>query len=165
MGFKVLESGIESDISMSSYTEISMEQFVEESIGMAKLIFTSTSGYNRVTKLFGKANVKMDITDSSQLRNMKPIDIFVTSDESFMRAHDYRATDGNSGIALFIDKPLSCRRTFLQALGRVGRYGQVCRRFVREGLEIIDKVEYAKVKLCIANKIKLVLDQKADARA
>ena len=81
-----------------------------------------------------------------------------------MRAHDYRATDGSSGIALFIDKPLSCKRTFLQALGRVGRYGQVCRRFVRQGLDIIDKDEYAKVKLCIANKITMALDQKANAR-
>ena len=65
----------------------------------------------------------MDITDPDQLRDMKPFDVFVTSDESFMRAHDFRATDGNKGIALFIDKPLSCRRIFLQALGRVGRYG------------------------------------------
>lgn len=54
MGFKVLESGIESDITMNSYTEISVEQYVKESIDMAKLIFTSTSGYNRMTELFGK---------------------------------------------------------------------------------------------------------------
>ena len=92
---------------------------------------------------------------------MNPNDVFVTSDEGLMRAHDYRAINGNSGIALFIDKALSCNRTFKQALGRVGRYGQVCRRFVRSGLEIIDRDENAKVQQCIDEKMRLALVQKS----
>ena len=63
MGFKVLESNIESDITMSSYEEATLLQFAEESTGMAKLIFTPTSSYDEVIKLFGQAIVKVDITD------------------------------------------------------------------------------------------------------
>ena len=78
-----------------------------------------------------------------------------------MRAHDYRATDDNTGIALFIDKPLSCKRTFLQALGRVGRYGQPCKRLVRKGLNIIDMEESARVKQRIDEKMLFALGQKS----
>ena len=42
MGFKAIESGIESDITMNSYEEATMQEFAEESASMAKLIFTST---------------------------------------------------------------------------------------------------------------------------
>ena len=83
---------------------------------------------------------------------MKPADVLVTSDESHMRAYDYRAVDG-LGIALFIDKPLSCKRTLIQALGRVGRYGEPCRRFIRTGMKPIDAAENAKINMRISEKI------------
>ena len=51
-----------------------------------------------------------------------------------MRAYDYRAYDAE-GLALFIDKQLMNRRTFIQALGRVGRFGEKCVRCVSSELE------------------------------
>ena len=93
---------------------------------------------------------------------MKTNDVFVTSDEAYMRGHDYKMDDSNKeGIALFLQKPFSCKRTFLQALGRVGRYGEPCKRYVKKDLEIINSEEFARSKLCISNKIQLALEQEA----
>ena len=54
MAFKVFDSAIPSDISANSYQEATLEKFAEESTGMAKLIFTSTSGYASMRAIFGK---------------------------------------------------------------------------------------------------------------
>ena len=49
-----------------------------------------------------------------------------------MRGYDYRC-DPN-GIDLFIDHTLKNERSFIQALGRVGRCTDPCSRFFRTGL-------------------------------
>ena len=72
------------------------------------------------------------------LRSIEANHVFLISDEAKMRGYDYRAKE-ESGIALFLDKPLSCKRTLIQALGRVGRYAQNCKRFIKDGMNPIDK--------------------------
>ena len=138
MGFRLINSHIDSQILSSSYEEATFTEFLKASRGMAKLIYTNEESYATVKADLGEENVKEDITDPTSLKSMKAGDAFITSKEGNMRAHDYRALDCNSGIALFIEKPLSCRRILVQAFGRVGRYGQPCRRFVKKGLEILD---------------------------
>ena len=94
---------------------------------MAKLVYTDFSSYAEVRDLLNHSSVKIrhkiihDEFDSKILSAMAPDQVLVTSDESLMRAYDYRAVC-DAGIALYLDRPLSCRRTLLQALGRVGRY-------------------------------------------
>ena len=56
----------------------------------------------------------------------------VQTREELMRGYDY-STALASGIALLVAKNLSSERALMQAFGRVGRYGQACRRFVLEG--------------------------------
>ena len=50
-------------------------------------------------------------------------------DEEHMRGIDY-TTEDPRGISLLIAKRLKTKRAFIQALGRVGRYGANCQRFV-----------------------------------
>ena len=90
---------------------------------MAKLIYTDFSCYASIKELFKGKQVSLfcDENDSDKLRVIEANHVFVTSDEAYMRAYDYSAKE-NSGIALFLDRPLSCKRTLIQALGRVGRY-------------------------------------------
>ena len=57
MGFKVIESGIESEITMSSYEEATWQQFAKESAGMAKLIYTNEESYATVKAELGEENV------------------------------------------------------------------------------------------------------------
>lgn len=49
-----------------------------------------------------------------------------------MRGFDYRCKDG---ISLFIARQVDSQRTLIQALSRVGRYGEDCTRYVREDLK------------------------------
>ena len=46
-----------------------------------------------------------------------------------MRGLDYN-TEHHAGIGLLIAKPCSSRRAYIQALGRVGRYGTQCKRYL-----------------------------------
>ena len=46
-----------------------------------------------------------------------------------MRGLDYN-TDHHAGIALLIAQPCTSKRAYVQALGRVGRYGTQYKRYV-----------------------------------
>ena len=46
-----------------------------------------------------------------------------------MRGLDYN-TAHYAGIALLIAQPCTSKRAYVQALGRVGRYGTQCKRYV-----------------------------------
>ena len=69
------------------------------------------------------------------------------TDELLMRGVDYRC---EAGIDLFIDTPASNERAYLQALGRVGRYNDVCTRYVRDDLD--KRFETKQLFLPIASK-------------
>ena len=58
----------------------------------------------------------------------------VICDEENMRGVDYQTKDPN-GISLLIMAPFSSHRAYEQALGRVGRYGAACRRYVISSLK------------------------------
>ena len=133
---------------------------------MARLIYTDFDSYAAVRNLFsGRGEpvvLEWDEGDSRRLAaGLAPGHVLVTSDESLMRACDYRAVRDDVGIALFLDRPLSCRRTLLQALGRVGRYAQACKRFARTGLELVDPNENARIRMRVADKIRRTLDDES----
>ena len=52
-----------------------------------------------------------------------------------MRGVDYRVTTGTMGISLLIMSDFANRRAFVQALGRVGRFNEKCKRFLWDELE------------------------------
>ena len=74
-------------------------------------------------------------TDEDQLkllRSLKAGDCCLVTKVSLMRGYDYKCPQ--SGIALFVGKMFAHRREVSQALGRVGRYSEPCRRFYLESL-------------------------------
>ena len=56
-----------------------------------------------------------------------------------MRGLDYR-TNLPEGIALLIAKSCSSQRAYKQALGRVGRYGSKCKRFIMKDTVKVDRI-------------------------
>ena len=59
-----------------------------------------------------------------------------------MRGCDY-GTNEPQGIALLLATPLTSERAFVQALGRVGRYGSRCNRFILARAKEHDHAELA----------------------
>ena len=72
--------------------------------------------------------------DSSVLANLdaKPGYLLIITDEVLMRGFDYRAP--TNGIELLLARDFACERHLVQALGRVGRHYDPCRRFRLTGL-------------------------------
>jgi hypothetical protein len=68
-----------------------------------------------------------------------------------MRGVDYRSSN-YSGIELLIANPLSSKREYRQALGRVGRYGESCARYYLDKLTM-DTVVNKTQELLLAGKI------------
>ena len=127
---------------------------------MARLIYTDFSNYGVIKELFKGKEVTFvyDENDSDKLRDMKVNEVFITSEEAHMRAYDYRSKL-DSGIALYIDSPLSCKRTLIQALGRVGRYAQRCKRFIRSDIDPVSPEKNAMIKKIIAKKIEKKVEE------
>ena len=73
----------------------------------------------------------------SQLRNMTAKDVMVVTDPRLMRGFDYRSAD-KKGIALILCLGFDTQRGYRQALGRVGRFGDPCRRFTLFDQEMVN---------------------------
>ena len=52
-----------------------------------------------------------------------------------MRGVDYRAAKHTRGISLLIMSDFDSRRSYIQGLGRVGRYNECSQRFIWEQLK------------------------------
>ena len=64
----------------------------------------------------------------AELRATISNDVLVVTDPRLMRGFDYRTAD-KKGIALMLCLGFDTRRGYVQALGRVGRFGDPCKRF------------------------------------
>ena len=74
-------------------------------------------------------------TNVESLRSLTKDDLYVVSDPALMRGVDYRAANGTMGISLLIMSGFDSDRAYIQALGRVGRFGELYKRFIWDGLE------------------------------
>ena len=63
--------------------------------------------------------------------------ILVVTDEVFMRGFDYRS---NCGIELLIATQFIHERAYEQGLGRVGRNGNKCKRYLLQDMEPVSVV-------------------------
>ena len=107
-----------------------------------------------------KHTLEQNCTLLARLKKLTKHDIlFVTLDE-LMRGLDYRTDEDcpeTLGISLLIMSDLQSQRALIQALGRVGRFGEACRRFVWQGLrEPVNQAGNAK----IVRKLNLAIDDK-----
>ena len=66
-------------------------------------------------------------------RNIK-----IVTEPRLMRGFDYRSADGN-GIALLLCLGFDTNRSYRQALGRVGRFGDPFKRFKLFEQEMVEK--------------------------
>ena len=103
----------------------SVEEFIEEAEDMPKLIYTHDPASLECYDLNLAVN---DYTSPDQTLFLEEQFTVVQTEEYLMRGHDYN-TDHEKGIALLIAASLSSERAYIQALGRVGRYGRPCKRF------------------------------------
>ena len=77
----------------------------------------------------------MDCKDLNRLKRLSSHDLLLVTDPILMRGVDYRVKTGTMGISLLIMSDFANRRAFVQALGRVGRFNERCKRFVWDKLE------------------------------
>ena len=139
LGFRCYDSGIKADAALNDPTPCdSFQQFLQQEMAAAKLIYVDVeSQAGLIAEILNlELCYEVNATDTAKLRQMEAGCVFVVTDSALMRGFDYRAADHRQGISLLVAKPLSCTRTLLQAYGRVGRYGQACRRFRLRGVGV-----------------------------
>ena len=78
---------------------------------------------------------EVDCHDLGRLKRLGSHDLLLVKQPKLMRGVDYRVTTGTMGISLLIMSDFANRRAFVQALGRVGRFNEKCKRFVWDQLE------------------------------
>ena len=94
----------------------------------------------------------MDI-EHFPLKGLQPGHVYFVSQEIHMRGIDYRS---ENGIELLICNPLSNERAYIQALGRVGRYGEPCGRWILEGVPSISSVKEQETRMRLAKQVGLL---------
>ena len=77
---------------------------------------------------------EVDCHDLGRLKRLGSHDLILVKQPKLMRGVDYRVTTGTMGISLLIMSDFANRRAYVQALGRVGRFNEKCKRFVWDQL-------------------------------
>ena len=108
---------------------------------MAKLVYSEECGCldRQLDSLIAFHNLRRldNVSDMEILRKATANDVFVVTDPKLMRGFDYRTSD-RSGIALLLCHGFPTQRSLYQGLGRVGRFGDPCKRFVLKGIELVN---------------------------
>ena len=97
---------------------------------MAKLIYTTEPKHIETVEKICTARglvCSPNVTDAAKLRSLQSCDVLLVSDPLLLRGFDFRS---DSGVALLLATPLDSKRAFMQALGRVGRMGEKCKRIL-----------------------------------
>ena len=117
----------------------SLEAFFKDNEDRAKIVFTSVERKAAITAANTGKQVIEGRPPLSTVRSLRGKELLIITDEEEMRGTDFRC---EKGIDLFIDETLKHERSFIQALGRVGRYTESCGRFYRPGLTLFRKVDH-----------------------
>jgi len=136
LGFDIHDSGIQDDIVLSPEVEpapmaaeAALDAFASE--GMAILVWAGLENAERMQPLVSTwANRKghrcrLNEADPVVLQSLTSSDILLVTEPALMRGFDYRCA---TGIALLVAGAFSSKRAYFQGCGRVGRYGEPCRR-------------------------------------
>ena len=107
-------------------TPTSVRQFINDSRGFAKLVFATGSAKQRFLEECNADVSEIDCMSLPRLQKLTANDLLLVTDPSLMRGVDYRVLDGNKGIHLLIMSSFDSTRSYIQALGRVGRYHEQC---------------------------------------
>ena len=145
LGFAVHDSGIQAEITDRQEPErarLDLAAFLDlkDAAGMAKLIYldeVSGGGDDKDRKVAAWVAVngrtlRRNVADLDVLRCLTSQDVLLVTKPALMRGFDYRCA---TGIALFLARRFESRRASFQACGRVGRYGEPCRRVVASDIQ------------------------------
>ena len=140
LAFKILDPAFAATVDDAEVVVVgSVREFLEQTADMPRIIFSAAaaSDLSDLSDLFALAgaDVKRDCADPDGLRNMSRDQLFIQSTEELMRGHDY-STSLPCGIALLVASDVSSSRALVQCYGRVGRYGQACKRFRLRGVGV-----------------------------
>ena len=110
-----------------------MAKFLDAGLGRGKLIYVDESQRENLERQAIEKGLEV-ISNTEDMKIIRAVGTrcLIVSKEKYMRGVDYRSI---YGIDLMIAKQLSNKRAYEQALGRVGRYGEPCSRYMVEGLE------------------------------
>ena len=127
-----MSSGLETGVTDSDVELVTdIPAFFTQCAKMGKLIYVGSSdAHVAVAEELAaqhKLQVMKDESNVSVLRQTTQQTVHIVTQARLMRGFDYRSSD-NAGIALLICVQFDSKRAVYQALGRVGRYGDPCKR-------------------------------------
>ena len=117
----------------------SLEAFFKDNEDRAKLVFTSNDRKAAVLAANLGKRVIHGCPPLSTVRSLSGKELLLITEEEEMRGTDFRC---EKGIDLLVDETLSHERSFIQALGRVGRYTEQSGRYYRPGLTLFRKTDH-----------------------
>ena len=105
----------------------------------AKLIYISAAEIEDFLEDFGTdATIPYNCEDLEKLRSLTKDSVVIVTKQELMRGVDYRiaeeARKDTDGISLLIHNTFDSKRSYIQGLGRVGRYNEKCHRFLHTSI-------------------------------
>ena len=123
-------------------TETSESDFFEDKGNdMATLVYclpAKLQHFETLAKNIGYSVLDNE-TSVDKVRNLDSCDCVIVTDANSMRGIDYKCP--TYGIRLLIARSFANTRHLHQGLGRVGRYGAPCKRFILSGVKEVDETE------------------------
>ena len=155
LGFEVIHSGIKRDFDPDKDVEVKVpEDFLSERDDkMAVLIYCheeDVTRYKELGKQYGFAPAT-NLSEIEDFRHLGPYDCLIVTDSDLMRGIDYSGAP--YGIKLLISRDFPHHRAFEQGLGRVGRYGQPCKRCILPGLSAVNEEQELSLANILGQKI------------
>lgn len=111
----------------------SINEFVLADPGFAKLVFASEGDVEKFKSIavMKKMTVEVNTEDVDKIRSLTSKSFLIITKHELTRGVDYIS---KSGASLLIAAPLPHQRAFQQCLGRVGRGGTPCKRYILRGI-------------------------------
>ena len=131
--------------------------FDRERLEHARLIWCTEEKHAHFRKLAEEwgYDVLYNHRNIEDLRNLTHQYCMIVTDIELMRGVDYHTPEFESGIDLLIARDFPNTRAYTQGLGRVGRYGEACTRWVWDKFtdKVVNEKEEAKLRGKIGSKI------------
>ena len=108
---------------------------------MGLLVYCSEEDIEKYKALAEKEEleVHVNLNEIEKIRSLGSNDCILQSKEELMRGVDYNCKP--NGLKLLIATDFSSDRSLMQGLGRVGRYGEMCRRYVVPTLTLVNQTK------------------------
>ena len=134
--FTMIDSGL--DHNQVKFEKVnSLAEFMKQCQNSPMLIYGNDDHYNDFVKQFGaKFIIKLNSKHTDLIKDVPVGTVLFVTDPRLMRSFDYGyvSSTKNTMLSLLIQENFLRPRHFEQALGRVGRFGQACRRFILNGI-------------------------------